>query len=54
MKKADFQFIAGNEVINSLFKIGNIDENYENEFDSTIKYLQNLEKTRMNLFNINK
>ena len=54
MKKAGFQFISGNEVINSLFKIGNTDEEYENEFNSTVRYLQGLEKIKNNPFNVNR
>jgi len=54
MKKAGFDFIAGNEVINSLFKIGRIDENYENDYDLVIQYLQKLERNKMKKFNVNK
>lgn len=54
MKKAGFQFITGNEVINSLFKIGSIEDDYRNEFDSTIQFLQELEKIRNNPFDVNR
>lgn len=51
-KKAGFDLIYGNEVINSIFKIGKASERYENDYNATITFLKNLERKRKNPFNL--
>jgi len=43
LKNSGFRLINGNKLVQSLFKIGEDDEPNFNEFDDTIKFLQNLE-----------
>ncbi len=54
LKKSGFELIAGNEIIQALFKIGNIQKSYSNEYDSNISFLKNLEKIRTSPFNIHR
>lgn len=45
--KAGFSLIYGNEKINSIFKMSNSNENYNNDYDDTIKFLKRLEMLRI-------
>jgi|APSaa5957512535_1039671.scaffolds.fasta_scaffold00525_26 2-polyprenyl-3-methyl-5-hydroxy-6-metoxy-1,4-benzoquinol methylase len=54
VKRSGFEIISGNKIIHSLFKIGKIDETYSNDYQITIKFLQNLEKLQTNSWNLMK
>jgi len=53
-KKAGFELVHGNARTNALFRIGKVDNNYRNDYESTLKFLQNLEKMRLNPLNSQK
>ncbi len=42
-KKAGFKLIRGNQMTQALFKIGNSDKSYSNQYDTTLKFLNSLE-----------
>jgi len=50
-KKAGFKLVYGNEGINSIWKVGDIENNFNNDYDNTIKFLKKLERLRKNPFN---
>jgi len=52
--KSGFELIRGNKITQSLFKIGKSDESYFNEYNTTIKFLQDLEKLQSNSINLMK
>ena len=54
LKKCGFELIAGNEIIQALFKIGNVNNSYDNEYDSSISFLKDLEKIKTNPYNIHR
>ena len=54
LKKSGFRLINGNNLIQSLFRIGKDDKHDFNEFDDTIKFLQNLEILQSKSINIMK
>ena len=45
-KRSGLILIKGNEVINSLFKCGDIKNDFTSEFDNTIEYLEKIEENR--------
>ena len=49
--KAGLRCFNGNEIINSIFVAGEEDNNFNNNFDDTINYLEKLEKARINPLN---
>jgi 2-polyprenyl-3-methyl-5-hydroxy-6-metoxy-1,4-benzoquinol methylase len=49
MKKAGFTLISGDEEIKSLFKLGEIQEEYKDDYSSAISFLQDLERKRSKL-----
>ncbi len=54
IKKSGFELINGNKLIQSLFKIGESDETYSNNYQTTIKFLQNLEKLQKKSISLTK
>jgi len=50
--KAGFSMLYGNERIGSIFRIGNINKNYKNDYKETMLFLRNLEEKRRNPFNL--
>ena len=51
-KKAGYDLVYGNEVINSIFKIGEVSNKFQNDYDEAITFLKNLERKRKNPFNL--
>lgn len=49
--KAGLLCLKGNEIINSIFKTGEDNNNLENSFDDTINYLKRIERMRVNPLN---
>lgn len=49
--KAGLILVYGDESINSIFKIGNVKNNYDNVYEDTITFLKELEIDRLKLFN---
>ena len=54
LKKCGFELIAGNEIIQALFRIGNIQKSHSNEYESNMVFLKNLEKIRTNPLNVHR
>lgn len=51
-QKAGLEFIAGNEEIQALFKVGIIKTEYKNDYSEMMAFLQEMEKIRRNPFNL--
>jgi len=51
-KKAGYDLVYGNEVINSIFKVGKVNTKFQNDYDETITFLKNLERKRKNPLNL--
>lgn len=49
--KSGYDFIGGNEVCHTLFRSGTPTNNFLNTYESTINYIQKIEKIRNNPFN---
>ena len=50
-KKAGFNLLSGDEFIHSVFKIGNINNNYKSDYASTFAFLKKVESGRSNPLN---
>lgn len=47
-KKAGYDYVNGNEIIQALLKIGEQHNKFQNEYESTINFLKKLEETKSN------
>ncbi len=51
-KKSGFKLVYGNEIINSIFKIGEVDSNIKDNYEESISFLRKFENRTSNKFNL--